>query len=83
MSEGRMDGNDTPTRADVQAMNRWTSLGDSDSVDRAGTGKIYSAGRIVISLSVSDAAQEVEESVRVREERHVGGGPGEDRTGLR
>lgn len=68
-----MDGDDTPTRADVEAINRWTSLGGSDSVDRAGTDKTYSDGRIIISLPVSEAAEEVEESVRVREERHAEG----------
>lgn len=73
MSEGNMDGNDTPTRADVEAMNRWSSLGDSVSIDRARTEKTYSNGRIVFSLPVAEAAPEVKESVRAREERHAEG----------
>lgn len=70
MSVGHMGGDAEPTRADVEAMNLWTSFNFGDG---AKADKTYSDGRILISSPNVEAAQEVEESVRVREERHTEG----------
>lgn len=69
--ESRMNSDDPPTRADVEAMRAWDGLGNFDPL--LGDERVHEAygdGRIVIQAPGLEAAREVEETARAHEERH-------------
>lgn len=72
-----MRGGDLPSSADVEAVRAWTGLGSFDPLGGGRAHRTYSDGRIVVHAPTVEAAREVEEAARAREERH-----GEAREGV-
>ena len=70
MSGSQMDNEETPTRADVEAMRAWTNLWGFDPTRDERVGTTSSDGRIIIQTPSAEAARQVEETALAREEGH-------------
>ena len=77
MSEGLMDGNMTPTGAEVAAIRAWTDLGGFDPTGDEEGHTTSSDGRIIIQAPSAEAARDIAEIARAHEEMH-----GENREAL-
>ena len=78
MSEGLvMDGDMTPTGAEVAAMRAWTDLGSFDPTRDEEGHTTSSNGRIIIQAPSVEAARDIAEIARAHEEMH-----GENREAL-
>lgn len=77
MNGSSMRGGDLPSSADVEAVRAWTGLGSFDPPGDEWAHRTYSEGRIVVRAPTVEAAREVGEAARAREERH-----GEAREGV-
>ena len=70
MSESRMDGDGTPTRADLEAVRAWTGLGSFDPLMDEGVHRTYGDGRVIIQAPSAHAAHEIEVIAQAHEEMH-------------